>query len=84
MQWDDSENAGFTTGTPWFAVNPNYKTINAAAQVEDPDSIYNYYRKLIELRKEEEVIVYGTFDGLEDAMKIFTFIQDHPRIKKYW
>ena len=67
MQWDSSENAGFTTGTPWFGVNPNYKTINAAAQVEDPESIYNYYKKLIQLRKQEEVIVYGTFDGLEDA-----------------
>ena len=67
MQWDSSENAGFTTGTPWFSVNPNYKTINAAAQVEDPESIYNYYKKLIQLRKQEEVIVYGTFDGLEDA-----------------
>ena len=83
MQWDDSENAGFTTGTPWFAVNPNYKTINAAAQVEDPDSIYNYYRKLIELRKEEEVIVYGTFDGLEDAdenLYIYTRSSENKKI----
>ena len=83
MQWDDSENAGFTTGTPWFAVNPNYKTINAAAQVEDPDSIYNYYRKLIELRKEEEVIVCGTFDGLEDAdenLYIYTRSSENKKI----
>ena len=83
MQWDESENAGVTTGTPWFAVNPNYKTINAAAQVEDPDSIYNYYRKLIELRKEEEVIVYGTFDGLEDAdenLYIYTRSSENKKI----
>lgn len=65
MQWDDSANGGFTTGTPWFAVNPNYKEINAAAQVEDPDSVYNYYKKLIRLRHENEIIVYGTYELLE-------------------
>ena len=66
MQWDDSENAGFTTGRPWFAVNPNYRTINAAAQVNDPDSVYSYYKRLIRLRREEDVIVYGTYDSLEE------------------
>ena len=50
MHWDDSDNAGFTTGTPWISVNENYKKINAAAQVNDPDSIFSYYKKLIELR----------------------------------
>ena len=47
MHWDNSDNAGFTTGTPWISVNENYKKINAAAQVNDPDSIFSYYKKLI-------------------------------------
>ncbi|MCD8190914.1 MAG: alpha-glucosidase [Clostridiales bacterium] len=61
-QWDDSANAGFTTGTPWLPVNPNYQTINLAAQIDDEDSIYNWYRKLIQLRKDpewKETVVYG-------------------------
>ncbi|WP_026496177.1 glycoside hydrolase family 13 protein [Butyrivibrio sp. WCD3002] len=65
MQWDDSENGGFTTGKPWLKVNPNYKTINAAAEVDDPDSVYNYYKKLIGLRKENDIIVDGTYELLE-------------------
>ena len=61
MQWDSSENAGFTTGTPWISVNENYKKINAAAQVNDPDSIFSYYKELIELRHQMEIIVYGVY-----------------------
>lgn len=64
MQWDDSENAGFTSGTPWMAVNPNCKEINAAAQVHDPDSVFTFYQKLIRLRKELDVIVYGKYEEL--------------------
>ncbi len=64
MQWDDSENAGFTTGTPWIPVNPNYTTINAKAAVNDPDSVFHYYQKLIRLRHENPIIVYGTFRPL--------------------
>lgn len=64
FQWDDSENAGFSTGTPWIMVNPNYKEINAAAQLADADSVFHYYQKLIRLRKEKELIVYGTYDLL--------------------
>lgn len=67
MQWDDSANGGFTTGTPWLASNPNYKTINAAAQVNDPDSVFSYYKNLIKLRKENDIIVYGTYELLEAA-----------------
>ena len=59
MQWDDSENAGFTTGTPWLKVNPNYREINAAAQTDDPDSVFSFYRRLIALRKEHAVFVDG-------------------------
>ncbi len=61
MQWDDTENAGFTTGTPWIKVNDNYKTINAKSQVNDPDSILNCYRKLVSFRKEYPVLVDGSF-----------------------
>jgi len=61
MQWDDSENAGFTTGEPWFYVNPNYTEINAAAQENDPESLLNFYREAVRLRRELSVVRYGTF-----------------------
>ena len=64
MHWNDTENAGFTTGTPWIKVNPNYRTINAAAALADPDSVFHYYKKLIALRHAYPVIVYGTFEPL--------------------
>ncbi|MBL0385393.1 alpha-glucosidase [Tumebacillus sp. ITR2] len=64
MQWDDSANAGFTTGTPWIEVNPNYTEINAKQAVSDPNSIYNYYKRLIRTRKDNLVLVYGEFDEL--------------------
>lgn len=64
MQWENSRNAGFTTGTPWFGVNPNYKKINAAAQIKDEASIFHYYKQLIQLRKKYEIIVYGDFKML--------------------
>lgn len=65
MQWDDSANGGFTTGTPWFTVNPNYTKINVKAQINDPESIFSYYKKLIQLRRENDIIVYGTYELLE-------------------
>lgn len=74
MQWGNTENAGFTTGTPWIKVNDNYKKINAEDAITDPNSIYHYYRKLIELRKEHEVIVYGSYDLL---------LENHPEIFAY-
>lgn len=64
MQWDATENAGFTKGTPWLAVNPNYQEINAEAALADPDSIFYYYQKLIRLRHEHPIIVYGGFEPL--------------------
>ena len=64
MQWDDSENAGFTTGKPWLAVNPNYTKVNAKEQVSRPDSVFHYYRKLISLRHSSELIVYGHYELL--------------------
>jgi oligo-1,6-glucosidase len=64
MQWDDSPQAGFTTGMPWLAVNPNHTEINAAAAVGDPDSVYHWYRRLIELRRTEPAVVDGDFTML--------------------
>lgn len=74
MQWDDSENAGFTTGTPWINVNPNYKTINAAQQMKDPNSVFSYFKKLIALRKQYEIITYGSYRLImEDDPQIFAY-----------
>lgn len=74
MQWDASPNAGFTTGTPWIRVNPNYKEINAAACTADPDSVFHYYQELIRLRHTLPVIVYGKFEGLlEDSETIYAY-----------
>lgn len=64
MQWSDEANAGFTAGTPWYQVNPNYTEINAQKAMADPDSIFAHYQKLIRLRHENEVMVYGTYDLL--------------------
>ena len=76
MQWDASENAGFTTGKPWIAVNPNYKKINVADQLKREDSVFHYYQNLIRLRKENEIIVYGNYELLlpEDE-NIFAYIR---------
>ncbi len=76
MQWTEAANGGFTTGTPWIQVNPNYTTINAQNQVEDPKSIFQHYKKLIKLRKENAVIVYGDFQMLlpEDS-NIFAYVR---------
>lgn len=74
MQWNTSEHAGFTTGTPWISVNPNYLHINAKQAVNDPDSIYHYYRKLIGLRKEYNVTGYVDFKLLmEENDRIFAY-----------
>ena len=74
MQWDASENCGFTTGTPWIDPNPNYVEINAAAQVDDPDSVFSFYRRLIELRHTMPIIVYGDFAPLlEDDESIWAY-----------
>ena len=61
MQWDGSENAGFTTGKPWFYVNPNYKEINVADQEGDADSVLNFYRKAVTLRKSLSCVRYGEY-----------------------
>lgn len=74
MQWDDTEQAGFTTGTPWMPVNPNYREINAKAALKDPDSVFYYYQKLISLRKEYPIIVHGTYQLLlDDSEELFVY-----------
>ena len=74
MQWDNTDNAGFTTGKPWIRVNSNYKKINVEQALGDTDSIFYYYRRLIALRKEYKVFVYGEYKLL---------IPDHPEIYAY-
>ena len=74
MQWDASPHGGFTTGTPWLTENPNYREINATAELADPDSVFHYYRRLITLRKTYPVFVHGDFTLLEP---------DHPSLFVY-
>lgn len=76
MPWDTSENAGFTTGAPWLALNPNYNKINVADQLKREDSVFHYYQKLIQLRKEYEIIVYGKYELLlPDDEHIFAYVR---------
>ncbi|WP_028975717.1 glycoside hydrolase family 13 protein [Sporolactobacillus terrae] len=74
MQWDDSEQAGFTSGTPWIAVNPNYPSINVKQALEDKQSIFYYYKKLIALRKKYEIVVYGDYALI---------LPEHPHVFAY-
>ncbi|TMI68757.1 MAG: alpha-glucosidase [Bacteroidetes bacterium] len=74
FQWDNSNNAGFTAGTPWIKVNPNYKTVNVAGEEKDSMSCLNYFRKLIKLRKENLVFVYGKYQLLD---------KDNPNVYAY-
>ena len=74
MPWDATANAGFTDGTPWFALNPTYPTINAQAALADPDSVFYYYQKLIKLRHQTPIIRYGTYQEVDpDDEAVFTF-----------
>ena len=76
MQWDDSAYAGFSTTNPWIMVNPNYTKINAKDQINREDSVFKYYQKLIKLRHESELIVYGTYDLiLDDDKDIYAYIR---------
>ncbi|WP_026689012.1 glycoside hydrolase family 13 protein [Alteribacter aurantiacus] len=74
IQWDDSKHGGFTKGTPWIGVNPNYRDINAKQQIDDPNSILNYYKNLIALRKKHDILVYGTYDlYLEEHEELYVY-----------
>jgi glycosidase len=74
MQWSDAEHAGFTDGDPWLPVNPNHERINVEAAREDPDSIWHYYRDLVDLRHDSDLLVYGDYDLLTD---------EHPQVWAY-
>jgi oligo-1,6-glucosidase len=74
MQWDETANAGFTTGKPWLKVNPNHQTINVAKNQNDPDSILDYYKKIIALRKDHPIIVYGDYqDVKKNHRKLYAY-----------
>ncbi len=82
MQWNDSAQGGFTSGEPWIRINSNYKEINAAQQLGDPASVFHYYQKLIRLRKEKDIIVYGDFEALyRDDDKIFAYTRKLDQTK---
>ncbi|MGO5028513.1 alpha,alpha-phosphotrehalase [Candidatus Agathobaculum pullicola] len=74
MQWDATPHGGFTTAEPWLSVTPNYTRINAAAQVDDPDSVFSHYRRLIALRKQYDAVAYGDFAPLDET---------HPSVLAY-
>ncbi|HET7003577.1 MAG TPA: alpha-glucosidase C-terminal domain-containing protein, partial [Puia sp.] len=74
FQWNDSANAGFTTGTPWIPVNPNYKIINAEKEEKDPNGCLHYFRKLVQLRKNNPALVYGKYHLLD---------KDNPTVYAY-
>lgn len=79
VQWDASRHGGFTTGAPWIAVNPNANTINAAAQVDDPDSVFSFYRRVIALRHADPVVAYGDFTMLlPDDEHVYAFRRSLP------
>ena len=74
MQWDDGSNGGFTEGIPWIELNPNYASVNAKQEMEASDSVFQYYKKLISLRKKHDIIVYGTFMPLlEEDEHIYAY-----------
>lgn len=76
MQWNDAAYAGFSENKPWIKVNPNYKEINVEDSMKDPDSIYHYYRSMIQLRKKEETLIYGSYALLEEQHpQVFAYIR---------
>jgi glycosidase len=77
MQWNDSLHGGFTKGTPWNLINDNYRTINVESQMKDPDSVLNFYRKVIEIRTKSafrNIIIYGSYEP---------FLKEHPKVYAY-
>lgn len=74
MQWNNKENGGFTTGTPWLSVGESYRSINVEAALRDKDSVFYHYKKLIKLRKEYDLIAYGKYESLS---------KKHPQVYAY-
>ncbi len=82
MQWDASEHAGFTSGTPWLAVNPNHREINAEAARADPDSVFHHYRRLIALRHDEPAVAHGDFAMLlPDDERVYAYLRRHDGVE---
>jgi oligo-1,6-glucosidase len=82
VQWDDSRHAGFTTGEPWLAVNPNHTEVNAAAAEADPGSVLHHYRRLVELRHTEPVVAHGDFTMLlPDDEQVYAFTRAHDGVE---
>lgn len=82
MQWNATQNAGFSTGEPWIKVNPNYTEINVEKALDDPDSVWHYYKKLIALRKQHPVMIYGDFHDLspnDPYLYVYTRAENHVR-----
>lgn len=76
MQWDSNKNSGFTTGTPWININDNYGEINVENSIKDRNSIFNYYKKLIKLRKEMDIIAYGSYEPVaKEHPKVFSYLR---------
>ena len=84
MQWDNSPNAGFTTGKPWFVVNKNYTEINVSDALNDENSILNFYKKLISFRKENPIVIYGDFRlYYKNSKKLFVFERNYQGKKLF-
>ena len=82
VQWSSEENAGFTTGAPWFYVNENYVDVNVASQENDPDSVLNFYRKAIELRKELSCVRHGSYTEFDKlSSKLYTYAREDDKQK---
>ncbi len=77
FQWNSSSNAGFTTGNPWLKVNENHTTLNAESQENDPNSVLNYFRKIVKLRKENDVLIYGKYTLLDEKnTKVYAYTRE--------
>ncbi|HYM95074.1 MAG TPA: alpha-amylase family glycosyl hydrolase, partial [Chitinophagaceae bacterium] len=82
FQWDATANAGFTTGKPWLKVNPNFSTVNVAAEEKDPNSVLNYFKKAVQLRKNNKTLVYGKYQLLDKSNeKIYAYTRGEGKDK---
>lgn len=82
MQWSNAPEAGFTTGTPWFGTNPNYPDINVEQAVNDPDSIYHFYKKMIQMRKTTPVLIYGHYELIADEHEtVYAYLRAYEGVE---
>ncbi|SMB99335.1 alpha-D-1,4-glucosidase [Hymenobacter roseosalivarius DSM 11622] len=85
FQWDATTNAGFTTGTSWLKINPNYQQVNAAAQEKDPNSVLNYFRRATAVRRQHKALIYGQYELLDEANPhIYAYTAPWIRKKCWW